>query len=352
MSFNICSISGMTLINPVVSKKSGFVFEKRLIEKHIEATGRCPITKHELSKDDLIEIKNERKINLAQPRSVNLVSIPGMFSELQKEWDSLLLETHLLKKELDVARQELAHSMYQSDASCRVICNLLKEKEFAREELANYKLEFEDADDEGFSGEESDYMGITKELTSRIEEFTYKSIAERKQRKILDNFAKFQDLKSYELKLRYYPFKGVKSKSLVNTSIGITSSANNNKSNHIVLGTNDGTLGLCELKSESKGYIIENKLILNAHNKKINDVQIYPSNEILGFATGSDDGTCAFYINNSSKDIKISERYRTNNTIHLEAITSISFHPLEEYALISSLDGSWSFHNLIKVNIL
>jgi pre-mRNA-processing factor 19 len=41
---------------PVVSKLSGHVFEKRLIQKHIDANGLCPITNQDLSLSDLIPI--------------------------------------------------------------------------------------------------------------------------------------------------------------------------------------------------------------------------------------------------------------------------------------------------------
>jgi 7-cyano-7-deazaguanine reductase len=44
MSLYTCAISGQQLKEPVVSKKSGHVFERGLVEKHIEASGQCPIT--------------------------------------------------------------------------------------------------------------------------------------------------------------------------------------------------------------------------------------------------------------------------------------------------------------------
>lgn len=44
MSWNFCAISGEQLVEPVVSRKSGHVFEKRVIEKHITSTGKCPLT--------------------------------------------------------------------------------------------------------------------------------------------------------------------------------------------------------------------------------------------------------------------------------------------------------------------
>ena len=43
-AWNVCAITGETLKEPVISKKSGHLFEKKLILKHIESTGQCPIT--------------------------------------------------------------------------------------------------------------------------------------------------------------------------------------------------------------------------------------------------------------------------------------------------------------------
>ena len=53
-------MSGETPQEPVVSKKSGHVFEKRLITKWLETpsnNGLCPVTHEPLSQDDLIEVK-------------------------------------------------------------------------------------------------------------------------------------------------------------------------------------------------------------------------------------------------------------------------------------------------------
>jgi len=57
MSLYTCSISGQPIKHPVVSKISGHIYEQELIMKHIEATGVCPNTNVEMTKDDLIELK-------------------------------------------------------------------------------------------------------------------------------------------------------------------------------------------------------------------------------------------------------------------------------------------------------
>ena len=53
-------VSGHVPDQPVVSVKSGLLFEKRLIEQEIEEHGACPITKEPLTTEDLVEVKLTR----------------------------------------------------------------------------------------------------------------------------------------------------------------------------------------------------------------------------------------------------------------------------------------------------
>lgn len=53
-------VSGEAPQQPVVSVKSGNVFEKRLIEKYIADHGKDPVTGEELTADDLIEVKTRK----------------------------------------------------------------------------------------------------------------------------------------------------------------------------------------------------------------------------------------------------------------------------------------------------
>jgi pre-mRNA-processing factor 19 len=128
---------------PVISRKTGHIYEKRLIEKHLDILNKCPITVTEMTKDDLIDIKCD---SFSKPRSTQTTSIPGMFNDLQNEWEKIILETYNNKKHLEAAKQQLSHSLYQYDAACRVISNLIRERDEAREELFNLKAEIEDAE--------------------------------------------------------------------------------------------------------------------------------------------------------------------------------------------------------------
>ncbi|KAK1391383.1 Pre-mRNA-processing factor 19 [Heracleum sosnowskyi] len=51
-----CSFSGQVPKFPVVSKPSGLLFEKEVIEKHIRDYGKCPVTGDWLTMDDIIAI--------------------------------------------------------------------------------------------------------------------------------------------------------------------------------------------------------------------------------------------------------------------------------------------------------
>ena len=127
MSVTTCALSGQPLLNPVVCTKTGHVFERDLIKKHIEATGQCPLTGQDLSwEQDFIELKVQ---NAALPKPIVANNIPGIMQMFQSEWDSIMLEVFQLRKNLDQTRKELSQALYQHDAACRVICRLMKEKE-------------------------------------------------------------------------------------------------------------------------------------------------------------------------------------------------------------------------------
>ncbi|CAL9207908.1 unnamed protein product [Musa hybrid cultivar] len=111
----ICAISGEVPEEPVVSKKSGLLFERRLIEHHIASHGKCPVTKEDLTTDDLVPVKTNKVV---KPRPLQAASIPGLLGMFQNEWDALMLSNFALEQQLHTARQELSHALYQSTWHC------------------------------------------------------------------------------------------------------------------------------------------------------------------------------------------------------------------------------------------
>ncbi|CAI7902636.1 unnamed protein product, partial [Closterium sp. NIES-54] len=141
-----CAISGVTPEDPVVSVKSGLLFERRLIEKAIAETGSCPVTGETLTADDLVSVKTNKAV---KPRPLQAASIPGMLTLFQNEWDAVALRDFALEKQLNTAREELSHALYQSDAACRVIARLIRERDEARLLLAQAEQQMRTAVPQG-----------------------------------------------------------------------------------------------------------------------------------------------------------------------------------------------------------
>ncbi|KAJ1470128.1 Prp19/Pso4-like-domain-containing protein [Baffinella frigidus] len=136
MSALFCSMSGEAPAEPVVSRKTGHVFEKRLITKFIQDSGNCPVTGEPLTEDDLVEIKANAAVKV-RPASASrcvacsmllwgLTRIFFLCCRFQDEWDAVIKECFELRKQLLQTRGELSHTLYQHDAACRVIARVVK----------------------------------------------------------------------------------------------------------------------------------------------------------------------------------------------------------------------------------
>ena len=64
-------MSGEIAQEPVVSVKSGHVFEKRLLEKWLASNeDRCPITKEVLQKNDILPLKSKYFRKICEAKNV------------------------------------------------------------------------------------------------------------------------------------------------------------------------------------------------------------------------------------------------------------------------------------------
>ncbi len=131
-------MSGEPPQDPVISKTSGNIFERRLIETYIEGNHKDPITGEELSLSDLLDVKTNK---IVRPRPPSLTSIPSLLSTFQAEWDALALEVYGARQQLHQTRQELSSALYQHDAACRVIARLIKERDEARTALSQVSID-------------------------------------------------------------------------------------------------------------------------------------------------------------------------------------------------------------------
>ncbi|KAF2011417.1 WD40 repeat-like protein [Aaosphaeria arxii CBS 175.79] len=188
----LCAISGEAPQAPVASRKSGNVFERRLIETHIAEHHTDPVTGEDLTVDDLIELKSPR---IVTPRAPNFTSIPSLLNAFQSEWDAIVLETFTLKQQLAQTRQELSTALYHNDAATRVIARLTQERDDARQALSSVTVTGGAA---GGDSMEVDSQALPDELAAKVDETQQQLFATRRKRPIPEGWATGEDVATYE----------------------------------------------------------------------------------------------------------------------------------------------------------
>ncbi|KAJ0418405.1 WD40-repeat-containing domain protein [Aspergillus carlsbadensis] len=190
----LCAISGEAPQVPVVSPKSGSVFEKRLIEAYIAENGKDPVNGEELSTDELIEVKAQRVV---RPRPPTLTSIPSLLSVFQEEWDALALETYTLRQTLAQTRQELSAALYQHDAAVRVIARLTRERDEARDALSKVTVGAR-ASGAGGDAMQVDSTGLPEDVLARVENTQASLSKTRRKRSIPEGWATAEAISAYK----------------------------------------------------------------------------------------------------------------------------------------------------------
>ena len=57
--FCFLTVSGEVPQEPVISTKTGHLYEKHIIEKHLRAEAKCPVTGVEMTEDDLMTMQSK-----------------------------------------------------------------------------------------------------------------------------------------------------------------------------------------------------------------------------------------------------------------------------------------------------
>jgi pre-mRNA-processing factor 19 len=325
----LCSISGQPPVHAVVSLKSGHVFEKSLIEKHLQVTGKCPVTKEDLTPADLMPLQGNSAI---QPRPPSATSVPGLIQLFQTEWDAVMLETYTLKQHLETVRQELAHALYQHDAACRVIARLIAERDEARAAVGNTQENVAVAMRRVASGADggAQATGITEEM-GKVMQQVAKGLSKNRKKKVkemanevtgVEDIKKFKVTESHPLHSPSQPGVLCLDVHAADTDLVLTGGAD---SNAIVL-------------NKKTGKIVDT---LKGHKKKITAVKFHPTEQTV--FTTSEDGTGAIWGHSAS-----SGRYTVQHTLkdHTAAVTACTLHPSGSYLITASLDKSWCFYDI------
>lgn len=332
----------------MVSSKSGLLYERRLIEKHVAETGRDPVTGDELSLQDLVAIKSNKAV---RPRPPQAASIPGMLTVFQNEWDALMLQNVALEQQLHTARQELAQSLYQADAAHRVIARVKKERDQARaylEELDRHVAlpqaaadaapapagaavpngrqveEKEDADAERAAKRAK--AGITPDIIAELSECNKELSTQRKQRKIPESLAKAEAVEAYT-QVASHPLHKT-------TKPGILALDIHPSKDLIVTGGMDGAAVVLDRLA---GQVTST---LTGHSKRVSHVKFVAKEELL--LTASADKTVRIWKGQSDGS------YEMRHVIadHTAEVKAVTVHATEKYFVSASADRSWCFYEL------
>lgn len=360
-----CALSGEIPQEAVVSTKTGQLFEKRLIEKHIANGGKCPLTGGDIFSTDLIEVKAAKSL---RPRSIAGNSIPNMIANFQNEWDEVMLETFHLKQHLDATRKELTQALYQHDAACRVIARLIKERDEARAlllqqseqgfvsqgqiqpqgEVGTETMVLEEADTGGLGAP------VLTALTAKCDELS----AKRKGRKsqVIEGLATKENLeqmgesisgggkdkKASELLASYSPHKTDKPGV---TCLAVYAPMDSDEKFMLSGGVDKYAV----LMNSETGAVLSK---FSGHSKKLTAVAFHPQYKSSGavYTCSADATVKQWRATGEDNEPTFSEAFSYDH--HNGEVTGLTVHPTGDYAVSTSLDGSWAFLDLNRGSVL
>ncbi|GAA5900537.1 hypothetical protein JCM8208_000528 [Rhodotorula glutinis] len=340
-----CSISGTQPLHPVVSTKSGHVYEKDLVLKALQDNdGKDPISGEQLTADDLVDIKTAPSQPTAPPRAPTFTSVPSLLHTLQQEWDATMLECLNLRRESAELRQELSHALYKEDAAMRVLARVSRERDEAREALASVKAtlgpayqgqggeaQAGDAQMEGV--EEQQEAALPADAKKRVEQTHETLSATRRKRKTPPSAATADEVKTF--------VQGATIPSLHTTKPpGIAALTLAKDGELVVTGGLDKNVIVYD-RSTSK--IVAT---LKGHTKKVTAVVASPSVTDEGLPTfivsSSLDKSVRVWTPNGNKTV-----YGCTGNLSLGAeVRQVALHPTNSLAVSVQGDGTWAIHDL------
>ncbi|KAH6770087.1 MOS4-associated complex 3A [Perilla frutescens var. hirtella] len=338
-----CSISGEVPEEPVVSKSSGLLFEKRLIERHISDFGKCPITGEPMTIDDIVPIKTGK---IVKPRPMQTASIPGMLGMFQIEWDGLMLSNFALEQQLHTARQELSHALYQHDAACRVIARLKKERDEARTLLAQAERQIpmsvaapdtvtaaaltngKRAIEDGEMGPDGKRVrpGISNSVISELTDCNAVLSQQRKKRQIPSTLAPIDDVERYT-QLTVNPLHRTNKPGILSMDILYSKD----------LIATAGADSNAVVFDRSSGQVVST---LSGHSKKVTSVKFAAEGELV--VTGSADKTVRVWRGSEGGDFDCRHILKD----HTAEVQAVTIHATNKYFVTASLDNTWCFYDL------
>ncbi|PLW18773.1 hypothetical protein PCANC_10923 [Puccinia coronata f. sp. avenae] len=342
-----CAISGVSPLHPVVSVKSGYVYERSLIEKYLkENDGKDPITGETVALSELIDVKTVPSAPAPPPRAPNLSSVPSLLVTLQNEWDANMLECYELRKQNASLRQELSHALYKEDASMRVLARVLKERDEAREALGSVQSSLglsnnPSAETRTTNGNDTEMKdagappALPEAVIERIDTTSKALMASRKKRQIPVGYASPAALKTYVQQKSIPSLHSTKPP-------GITCLKVTGLSDHLII------TGGMDKAVQIYDRILEKVVaVMKGCTKKVNSIAVVGGQNATSaqppkMIIATYDKTIRFWVPSEKKAGYISG----GTIVQTDEVTSIDLHPSESLLLTGCGDGSWAIHDL------
>ena len=292
--------------------------------------GKCPVTQQELTADDLLAAKTNRAV---APRPAAAASFPGLLRCLASEWDGIMVEAYELRQQLDTARQELSHALYQHDAACRVIARLTKERDEARAAAASSSVAVKRAaeEDGAPAAKRAKTGGRLEALMAAIEAKAAELQGWRKKRELPEGTPAADAFAGYDAE---------KSKPLHKTTTpGVRCLDCGASAEGAQLSLSGGEDGQAVLLDVGAGKIAGT---LKGHKGAVTAARLVGGGDQV--LTGGADGTVRLWSAKGGKWAQVASA-----DAHEGGVTAISVHPTGEAFLTAGADGTWALFDLASM---
>lgn len=260
---------------------------------------------------------------------------------MQDEWDALMIHSFTQRQQLQTARQELSHGLYQHDAACRVIARLNKEVTAAREALATLKPQAGITSNMqtniqqpvvatealGITSQSMEQAGMSAEVIQKLQDKATVLTQERKKKgkTVPDELVSAEKIRGF-MTLASHP--GLHSASVPGILAVDINSSDNSK---ILTGGNDKNATIFNKDTEQV------VAVLKGHTKKVTKVIYHPDENTV--ITASPDTTIRVWNVPTSQTTLLLR-------CHDGPVTGLSLHPTGDYILSTSQDKFWAFSDI------
>lgn len=287
---------------------------------------------------------------IVKPKPPSVTSIPAILKVMQDEWDAIMLHTFTQRQQLQTARQELSHALYQHDASCRVIARLTKEVTAAREALATLKpqagimaMQQQQNMSAGDSSQTpmdvtsgsttttvgaTEAVGLSAEVIEKLQEKATVLTKERKKRgrTVPEELATQEQIKTFRTLASHPGLHSASAPGILTLDIG---GADHSR---IITGGNDKTAVIFSRDTEQ---VVK---VLKGHTKRVTLAVYHPEAEDVAITASPDASIRVWHIPTAQTTLLL--------RCHDQAVTGLSLHPTGDYVLSTSADRHWAFSDV------